>query len=149
MRWQAKYNWYLLDMSLFTAFNILMIYLLHRSNTLFWPIDLLSLFVLGLAAWRGANMIANEEITKSVRAPFVDVVEKNGKSVEQPKPYGWRGAMGSLIYCSSCTGVWVAAILVYSHAFFPVTVSIIALILTLSAGERFFTIIFDVLKKRT
>ena len=102
---------------------------------------------LGLAVYRLANIVSNEQLTKPLREPFVDEKQRNGKMVEVPKGRGFLGAMGSLIYCPSCTGTWIAAILVNSFVVWPLPVKIIALIFALSAIERLFTMLGGYLKK--
>lgn len=91
--------------------------------------------------------MANEKITVPLRAPFVSLtINEEGTEVETPKERGLRGAIGSLLYCPSCVGVWVATALMYGYLVFPVITLIIASILSLSALERFLTAIFDRLK---
>ena len=107
------------------------------------------LLVLGLAAYRASNILSNETVTKPLRAPFVDEVEKDGKVVEEPKKQGFLGATGHLIYCPSCTGVWLSAALAYAYAFWPVPAYFIALMLALSALERILAIALGWIKSRT
>ena len=91
---------------------------------------------LGLASYRMANILSTEMITKPLRAPFVTEVHKEGKVVEKPKRKGLVGATGLLIHCPSCTGVWLAAALVYLYLFLPTPTFLLALILALSGIER-------------
>jgi hypothetical protein len=105
------------------------------------------LLVFGLAVFRSANILSNEAVTKPLRFPFVDYSQKGGKTVQQPKKFGFRGAMGLLIYCPSCTGVWLSAALVYFYVFFPAPTFIVALFFALSGVERIISAILDRLKK--
>jgi len=74
---------------------------------------------------------------------------KGEKMVEKPKKYGFLGATGLLIYCPSCTGVWLSAALVYLYLFWPAPAILIALILALSAIERIISNILGWFKKNT
>ena len=149
MTWQPKYNWYLVEILLFTLANFSLIYFIDISYEALTAVKPFTLFILGIATYRAANLISNEEITKVLRAPFVKEVKEDGKLVEEPKESGPKGAVGSLIYCSSCTGVWVACVIFYSYILIPTVTLIVALILTLSAVERFLTTTFDLLKGYT
>jgi len=112
-------------------------------NTLSW----FKLIVLGLAAYRAANILSNEPVTKPLRAPFVDETQKEGKTVEEPKKSGFMGAVGLLIYCPSCTGVWLSAALVYFYVFYPGPTFVVALFLALSAIERILAITLGRIKQ--
>ena len=62
--------------------------------------------------------------------------KKGGKTVEKPKTSGFVGAIGLLVYCPSCTGVWLSAAIVYFYVFWPVQTFLVSLFLALSAIER-------------
>lgn len=148
MKHEQLFGWLKLDMALFAIANAILI--TSFSDTLATlRIGALELIVLGLAVFRMANIVSNEPVTKPLRAPFVDEVPVDGKVVEQPKKTGFRGALGLLIYCPSCTGVWIAAALVYLYAFWPVQVFVIALFLALSGVERIGTALVGWLKAPT
>lgn len=136
MNYKRIFGWLTLDMVIFAAANLFLIS--HFGNRLsnLNSIGLFKLLVLGLAAYRAANILSNEVITKPIRAPFVNEAEKNGKVIEKPKKSGFLGACGLLIYCPSCTGVWLAAILVYAYIFWPSPTFVVAMLLALSAIER-------------
>ena len=98
-----------------------------------------SLAVIGLATFRMANIVANEQVTKVFRAPFVNVQEKEDGDEEEPKPTGWKGMVGSLLYCASCSGVWVATGFAYCLMLAPEFAFFAAVPFALSAIERFLT----------
>jgi len=146
MKLSNKYFWYLLDILLFLAINI---FLLWKLQGRFSQIHFswFELVVFGLAVFRAANIVSNEQLTKPLREPFVDEKPKDGKMVEVPKKRGFTGAMGSLIYCPSCTGTWIAMVLVYSFILWPLPTEVVAIILALSGIERVWTSIYNFLKK--
>ncbi len=130
------FKWLTLDLVIFVAINTYLIWRFHDAFYTLSDISYLTLLVLGLAIYRAANIISNEPITQPLRAPFVEESEKDGKIVEEPKPSGFLGAAGLLIYCPSCTGVWLSATLVYLYVFYPEPTFLVALFLALSAIER-------------
>lgn len=130
------FRWLTLDMAVFIAINAILISRFGERLAGLRSIGFLDLTVLGLAAYRASNILSNEVVTKPLRAPFVEEVEKDGKLIEEPKKSGFLGATGLLIYCPSCTGVWLSAALAYAYAFWPDKAFIVALLLAMSAVER-------------
>ncbi len=134
---------------MFVAVNFALIYYFADKLVALRSVTFFELLVLGLAAYRAANIVSSERVTKPLRAPFVDEVQKQGKAVEKPKKYGFLGAIGLLIYCASCTGVWLAAAIVYSYLFWPEPTFLIVLILALSAIERIISSILGWFRSNT
>jgi hypothetical protein len=139
MKYEQLFGWLKVDMALFAIANALLIARYHDRLSVLLTIGWLHFVVLGLASYRLANIISNEPVTKPLRAPFVDETHEAGRVVEKPKPTGFRGAVGLLIYCPSCTGVWIAAALAYCFAFWPSGTFVVALFLALSGVERIVT----------
>ncbi len=138
-------------MALFIAVNIYFLRGFSHDNTfeLLHLVPLSHFFILGLAVYRGANILSNEFVTTPLRAYFVkDVETADGKTSEMPYETGLRGTLGSLLYCPSCTGVWIAMILTYSYVFWPGPASIVIFFLALSGLERFFAYAFGKLKRK-
>lgn len=132
--------WHLLPFSIFLLGNIY-IWVWHYDRLVIDLAELgvLRLILLGMATYRIANIIANEQVFKVVRAPFVDVRPSPAGEEEVPKRRGIRNTVGTLLFCPSCLGVWTAAALVYSLIFFPQVTWVVTLIFALSAAERILT----------
>lgn len=130
--------WNFLPLVVFIVLNGLILYLYRdevvRIQEYLTPFAIL---LMGLATFRIADIIANEQITQAVRAPFINVAKENGEEIEVPKPYGIRQTIGALIYCPSCVGVWVAAGLVYLFVFAPNVAWVVTVIFALSALVEF------------
>jgi hypothetical protein len=129
-------QWLTLDMAIFVVGNVILLTqfsddLLALRNT-----TALEFLVLALAVYRAANVVSTEIITKPLRSPFVEEVQKDGKVVETPKSRGFLGSVGLLIYCPSCTGVWIAAAFTYAFAFWPTQTFAVAMFFALSGAER-------------
>ncbi len=143
------FGWLTFDMMLFVVLNALFIWHFGDRLSYIWNIDLFHLFVLGLATYRAANIVSNEAVTKPLRSPFVDETREKNTVIEQPKKEGFLRAVGLLIYCPSCTGVWLAAALTYSYIVWPTPTFVIALFLCLSAIERILSSFIGLLKQKT
>ena len=144
---ETKYPWFIFDFIIFLLLNVIVISLIyHRHLAIVLP-SVWQMIILALAVFRLADIISNETITRPLRAPFIRYREKHHKQVEVPKSKGFEGAMGSLVYCPSCTGTWVAMALVYCNVFWPHITIIVAIIFALSGLERVLTSLINVLKK--
>lgn len=145
---ESVYPWYLIDILTFWTLNLFIIFVLKPSFSPFLNISLLDIFIFGLAVYTTANMTANAEVTRVLRAPFVDLVkQKNGYLEEVPKEGGFKGFFGRLIYCPRCTGLWWAAFLTNAYLFYPLQIRVLIIIFALSGLERFFTAFIGFIQK--
>lgn len=143
------YPWYLIDIVGFWTINLFIVFVLKPDFTPLLRVSFLDVLLYGLAVYRIANITSNEEVTKVLRAPFVDWKKKESGEIEEiPKEGGFKGFMGSLLYCSSCTGLWWAAILGLAYLYYPSEVRVIFIIFALSGLERFFTGLIGMIFKR-
>jgi hypothetical protein len=69
---------------------------------------------IGLASYKVGRLVAKDEVTKFVRAP----VTRNEEASE-PEPQGWPRALGELVTCPYCVGLWTAAGFSYGLVLFP------------------------------
>jgi hypothetical protein len=68
----------------------------------------LNLVVLGAATFKAARTIARDDVTSFIRDPFVEGDAHEGG--EEPVESGdLRQAIGELVTCSRCVGMWAAA----------------------------------------
>ena len=68
----------------------------------------------GLASYKVGRLVAKERVTKFVRAPVTQDEEAS-----EPEPRGWRRALGELVTCPHCVGLWTAAGFSYGIVLFP------------------------------
>jgi hypothetical protein len=69
------------------------------------------LALLSVATFKLSRLLTQDAVTGFVRAPFVRFEGMEGVSdpKESPRKGGLRAALGQLLVCPGCTGVWVAA----------------------------------------
>jgi Protein of unknown function (DUF1360) len=78
----------------------------------------LDLAVLLAANFKAARTVTDDEVTSWLREPFVR--GRAHKGDEEPlEDRGVRQAIGELITCSRCVGVWTAAVLTTAHVVAP------------------------------
>jgi hypothetical protein len=86
-------------------------------------IPIADLLVLGLATTRVARLVTKDKVARVVRAPFTDVKPgaSPGEVEEQPRvdAGGERRAIGELVTCPRCVGVWAATGLTLAYVAAP------------------------------
>jgi Protein of unknown function (DUF1360) len=69
---------------------------------------------IGLASYKLGRLVTKDEITAFLRAPVTEDPEAT-----RPKREGLSGAIGKLLTCPYCVGLWTAAGLSYAHVLAP------------------------------
>jgi hypothetical protein len=69
---------------------------------------------LGLASYKIGRLVAKDDVTSFVRAPVTQDEEAT-----EPEPQGWRRALGELVTCPYCIGLWISAGFSSSLVLFP------------------------------
>jgi hypothetical protein len=96
----------------------------------------LDLAVLSAATFKAARTIAHDEVLSFLREPFV--VEEAHEGDEKPVQTGdARQALGELLTCSRCIGMWAAAGVVGLHTIAPRTGRLLTWSLAASAANDF------------
>jgi Protein of unknown function (DUF1360) len=103
----------------------------------------------GVAAHKLSRLVATDEVTAFMRAPFVDVRQGDeGDLEEEPRGTGPRRALGELLSCPSCVGQWSAAGFVAGHLLAPRTTRALASIFVADAISDFLHVAYRGLKER-
>ena len=69
---------------------------------------------IGLASYKLGRLVAKDEVTSWVRAPVT-----RDEEATKPKPRGMERALGELVTCPYCVGLWIASGLSYALVIFP------------------------------
>ncbi|MGZ4276534.1 MAG: DUF1360 domain-containing protein [Solirubrobacteraceae bacterium] len=69
------------------------------------PVQAAEVLPIGLATFAVAKLVAKEKVDAWVREPFV---EEHPDGRRQPKGSGMRYAVGEMLTCTRCVGVWSA-----------------------------------------
>jgi hypothetical protein len=69
---------------------------------------------IGLASYKVGRLIAKDRVTTFVRAPVTE-----DPDATEPQPEGAARALGELVTCPHCIGLWVASAFTYSLVLFP------------------------------
>jgi hypothetical protein len=78
---------------------------------------MLDLVTLVAANFKAAHTLAHDEVTSFVRDPFVQGDAHEGG--EEPAEGGMRQAIGELVTCTRCVGMWTAGGLAATQVLWP------------------------------
>jgi hypothetical protein len=78
----------------------------------------IDLVTLGLATFKASRVLARDKVTSFVREPFVEESAYDGEA-ETPKGTGMKRAIGELVTCTRCVGMWIATGLAASTSVTP------------------------------
>jgi hypothetical protein len=73
--------------------------------------DARDLALLAIASHKASRMISKDRVTSGIRAPFTQYQDEAGPGEvsEQPRGRGLRRAIGELLICPYCLGMWTSA----------------------------------------
>ena len=79
------------------------------------------LVTIGVASHKLSRVIAKDKVTSPLRAPFTEFEEKDGPAEfsERSRGTGARKAIGELLVCPYCLGLWVVAAFAIGLLFAP------------------------------
>ncbi|MFI5914248.1 DUF1360 domain-containing protein [Dactylosporangium sp. NPDC051541] len=107
------------------------------------------LALLAVATHKVSRLITKDAITSPLRAPFTEFEEPAGEAElnESPRGHGARHAVGELLTCPFCTGVWVAGGLAAGLVFAPRLTRFGMGVAAAVAGSDFLHLAYDAAKK--
>ncbi|MFD0327857.1 DUF1360 domain-containing protein [Streptacidiphilus monticola] len=88
------------------------------------------------AVHRLARLVAKDPVTSPLRAPFTTYQGVSGPSelAEEVRGSGARKAVGELVTCPFCTGLWIAGGLTAGQVFAPDATRLVSAALTAVTG---------------
>jgi hypothetical protein len=108
-------------------------YVFRKRRALPKSIPLTDLLLLGLATTRASRLVSRDKVGSVLRAPFTEVkVERKEGSVhkqERPRGRGWVRALGELVTCPRCVGIWASGMLTIGYVAAPKVTRFLACIL--------------------
>ncbi len=72
------------------------------------------LVLITLSTYKLSRLISKDEVSAFLRAPVTE-----DEAGQKPKPEGIRRAIGELVTCPYCIGLWIASGLSYAQVLFP------------------------------
>jgi Protein of unknown function (DUF1360) len=96
---------------------------------------------IGLSSYKIGRLVAKDDVTSWVRAPVT-----RDEEASEPKPEGAGRALGELLTCPYCIGVWTAAGLSYALVLMPRETRLVTTIFSAQAVADFLNAAFVKLK---
>ena len=121
-----------------TGFGIPLV-VAERRGALPERIPAADLALVAAGTFKLSRMLTRDAVTGFVRAPFVDFEGMEGVTSpkEKPRGRGLRRAVGQLLVCPGCVGVWAAASLTTALVVAPRPTRVFCAALTAFAGSDF------------
>jgi len=98
------------------------------------PIDLA---LLGLATFRASQTVARDKVTSFVREPFVEGEAYDGEDEKPAHDTEMKQAIGELVTCTRCIGMWLGAALASTQILAPRTGRLLTSVLAAGAVNDF------------
>ena len=100
-------------------------------------LDIVKIFIIGLAAFRLTRLIVFDKITEFIRNPFYEEkieIDKDGNEIifYMVKEKGIKHFFGELLSCHWCTGLWVSIGLVMLDYYIPVVSYFLLMVLSVA-----------------
>ncbi len=79
------------------------------------------LALIGTASHKASRLLAKDKVTSPLRAPFTELEGKGGPAEleESSRGRGLRKAVGELLICPYCLGLWLVALFSFGLVFAP------------------------------
>lgn len=104
----------------------------HRASVVPEKIAIGDVGLIGVATFRLSRLITKDKVTSGFRAPFArfEKATGSGEVEEDARGGGMQRAIGDLITCPYCIGLWVGTGLTFGLAFAPRSTRLLASILS-------------------
>ncbi len=106
--------------------------------------------LIGAASFRLSRLISKQKVTSFVRAPFTELEGKGGPAEleEHPRGSGLRRAVGELLVCPYCLGLWASGAFHAGLLFAPRATRFSASVLTAMTISDFLQIAYKAAEDR-
>jgi hypothetical protein len=106
--------------------------------------------LIGTAAHKVSRLVTKDKITAAVRAPFTELQGKGGPAEleERARGTGARRAIGELLVCPYCLGLWVVAAFSVGLVFAPRVTRFVAAVFSALTISDFFQIAYKAAEQK-
>jgi len=106
--------------------------------------------LIGTASYQLSRLIAKKKVTAFVRAPFTELEGRGGPAElqEHPRGSGARRALGELLVCPYCLGLWASGAFHAGLLFAPRTTRFSASVLSAMAISDFLQVAYRAAEDR-
>jgi hypothetical protein len=107
--------------------------------------------LIGTASYQLSRLISKKKVTAFVRAPFTELEGRGGPAEleEQPRGRGVRRALGELLVCPYCLGLWASGAFHAGLLFAPRATRFSASVLTAMSISDFLQVAYRAAEERS
>ena len=108
------------------------------------------LLLVGVASHKASRLLAKDKVTSPLRAPFTELEGKGGPAEleESSRGTGARKAIGELLICPYCLGLWVVAAFSVGLLFAPRVTRFVASLFAALTISDFFQIAYKAAEEK-
>jgi hypothetical protein len=142
---------YLAFMSIFgTLVSAALLLARRQGRELPDRIDAGQLLLVGTASHKLSRLVAKDKVTSPLRAPFTELEGKGGPAEleESSRGDGMRKAVGELLICPYCLGLWVVAAFSIGLVFAPRVTRFVASLFAALTISDFFQIAYKAAEEK-
>ena len=120
----------------------------HRRGLVPEKIALPDIGLIGIATFRLSRLLTKDKVTSGFRAPFVKYERSTGAGEveEDARGSGLQQAVGDMVTCPYCIGLWASTALTFALLFAPRSTRVLASILASVAASDAFNHVYLKLK---
>ena len=113
-------------------------------------VDARDIVLIGTASYKLSRLVSKKKITAFVRAPFTELEGQGGPAEleEKPRGHGLRRAVGELLICPYCLGLWASGAFHAGLLFAPRTTRFSASVLAAMSISDFLQIAYRAAEER-
>ena len=141
---------YLGFMSTFAALSAAALWIAKRQERLPEKVSPGELLLVGTASHKLARLLAKDKVTSPLRAPFTELEGNGGPAEleESSRGTGLRKAIGELLICPFCLGLWVVAAFSVGFLFAPRVTRFVASLFAALTISDFFQIAYKAAEEK-
>jgi hypothetical protein len=123
----------------------------ERSDRLPERVRLADVALIGIATHKLSRLLAKDKVTSFLRAPFTEFQESSGHGEveEKPQGHGLRLAVGELLVCPYCLGLWVAGGFAAGMVVAPRSTRLVASVFATKAVSDFLQLAYKAAEERS
>jgi hypothetical protein len=142
---------YLAFMSIFgTLVSAALLIARHQGRELPEQVSAADLALVGTASHKLSRLVSKDKVTSPLRAPFTELEGKGGPAEleESSRGTGLQKAIGELLICPYCLGLWVVAAFSIGIVFAPRVTRFVASLFSALTISDFFQIAYKAAEEK-
>jgi hypothetical protein len=142
---------YLAFMSIFgTLLSAALLLAKHQGRELPERVSAADLALVGTASHKLSRLVSKDKVTSPLRAPFTELEGKGGPAEleESSRGTGLQKAIGELLICPYCLGLWVVAAFSLGIVFAPRVTRFVASLFSALTISDFFQIAYKAAEEK-